>query len=74
MNHLDNMGYTALLWAASMDFGASTMLRTLLRAGADPQARTKEGLTALQLALKYKNAGHGEVLLRQMGVPVARRQ
>jgi ankyrin repeat protein len=73
VNHADNMGYTPLLWAASMDFGASTMLQMLLRAGADPEARTKEGLTALQLALKYKNNGHHEVLMKREQVPVAHR-
>lgn len=73
INHVDKLGYTPLLWAASMDFGESTMLRTLLRAGADPESRTKDGLTALQLALKYKHAGHSQILAKQKKVSVATR-
>jgi len=55
VNHVDKKGMTPLLYAASIDFGDSTMIDLLLKAGADPKARTKEGLTALDLARKYKH-------------------
>jgi len=43
---------TPLLYAASIDFGETTMIDQLLKSGAKPDARTKEGLTALDLAHK----------------------
>jgi ankyrin repeat protein len=44
---------TPLLYAASIDFGGSAMIDLLLQSGARPDARTKDGLTALDLARKY---------------------
>jgi ankyrin repeat protein len=55
LNHTDHKGMTALLYAASIDFGDSSMLDLLLKAGANPNARTPQGLTALDLARKYHN-------------------
>jgi N-acyl-D-amino-acid deacylase len=55
VSHVDKKGMTPLLYAASIDFGDSEMIELLLKAGADQQARTKEGLTALDLARKYKH-------------------
>jgi ankyrin repeat protein len=55
VNHVDKKGMTPLLYAASIDFGDSEMIDLLLKAGANPQARTKDGLTALDLARKYKH-------------------
>jgi ankyrin repeat protein len=46
---------TPLLYAASIDFGGSAIIDLLLKAGANPAARTKEGLTALDLANKYNH-------------------
>ena len=57
VNHVDKKGMTPLLYAASIDFGDSAMLDLLLKSGARTSARTKEGLTALDLARKY-NHGH----------------
>ena len=55
VNHEDRKGMTPLLYAASIDFGDSAMVELLLKSGARASARTKEGLTALDLARKYKN-------------------
>jgi uncharacterized protein len=53
VNHVDRLGMTPLLYAASIDFGNSEMFEMLLSAGADVNAKNKEGLTALELARKY---------------------
>jgi ankyrin repeat protein len=55
VNLVDKKGMTPLLYAASIDFGDSVMIDLLLKAGADPMARTKEGLTANDLARKYNH-------------------
>jgi ankyrin repeat protein len=55
VNHVDKKGMTPLLYAASIDFGDSAMIDLLLKSGAQPDARTKEGLTALDLARKYQH-------------------
>ena len=53
VNHVDNLGMTPLLYAASIDFGETVVLEKLIGAGADVNAKTKEGLTALDLAKSY---------------------
>jgi ankyrin repeat protein len=55
VNHVDKKGMTPLLYAASIDFGDAAMIDLLLKSGARPNARTKEGLTALDLARKYQH-------------------
>ena len=55
VNHVDNKGMTPLLYAASVDFGDSSMINVLVKSGAQRNARTKEGLTALDLARKYQH-------------------
>ncbi len=55
VNHEDKKGMTPLLYAASIDFGDSAMVELLVKSGARTSARTKEGLTALDLARKYKH-------------------
>jgi ankyrin repeat protein len=55
VNHVDKKGMTPLLYAASVDFGESAMIDLLLKSGAHADVRTKEGLTALDLARKYKH-------------------
>ena len=69
MNHVDKKGMTPLLYAASIDFGDSAMIDLLLKSGARADARTKEGLTALDLARTYKNAH----LLASLEGPMAAR-
>ena len=56
VNHVDRKKMTALLYAASIDFGDSVMIDELLKAGANPAARTPEGLTAQDLARKYHHS------------------
>jgi ankyrin repeat protein len=56
VNHADKKGMTPLLYAASIDFGNSTVVDLLLKSGAKTNARTREGLTALDLARKYNHA------------------
>ncbi len=53
VNHVDKKGMTPLLYAASIDFGDESLVQLLLKSGANPAARTKEGLTASALAKKY---------------------
>jgi ankyrin repeat protein len=53
VNHVDNKGMTPLLYAASIDFGDSTMIDLLIKSGARTNVHTKDGLTALDLARKY---------------------
>jgi ankyrin repeat protein len=55
VNHADKIGFTALLYAASIDFGDSAMIDLLLKSGAHTDVRTKDGFTALDLARKYKH-------------------
>lgn len=62
VNHVDKKGMTPLLYAASIDFGDSSLIDLLLKSGANTAARTSEGLTALDLARKYKQAQLVKVL------------
>jgi len=55
VNHVDNLGMTPLLYAASIDFGDSDMIELLLKSGARADARTRDGLTALDLARRYQH-------------------
>jgi ankyrin repeat protein len=69
VNHVDKRGMTPLLYAASIDFGDTAMIDLLLKSGARAGARTKEGLTALDLARKYKHTH----LLASFERPIAAR-
>ena len=63
VNHVDKKGMTPLLYAASIDFGDSSMVDLLLKSGANAKAKSPDGLTAAELAKKY---GHGW-LMRSVG-------
>jgi len=54
VNHVDPRGMTALLYAATTDFGDPSMVQLLVKMGANPNAKTKEGLTAVDLARKVR--------------------
>ena len=56
VNHADRIGFTPLLYAASIDFGDSSMIDLLLKSGARSGVTTKDGQTALDLARKYKHS------------------
>ena len=55
VNHVDNLGMTPLLYAASIDFGDADMIELLLKSGARADARTRDGMTALDLARRYQH-------------------
>ena len=55
VNAVDKNGMTPLMYAASIDFGDSAMIALLVKSGAKREARTKEGLTAVELARKYEH-------------------
>jgi ankyrin repeat protein len=71
VNRADRIGFTALLYAASIDFGDSAMIDLLLKSGAHADVRTKDGLTALDLARKYKHT-HLIASLEAAGASAAR--
>ena len=58
VNVVDEKSFTALMHAASVDFGDTGMVELLLASGADPTLKSKDGLTALELARKY---GHTDI-------------
>src|SRR5262249_25432177 len=62
LNHLDNRNMTPLLYAASIDFGDTTVLERLIAAGADLEVRNKQGLTALDLANDYHHRALAKLL------------
>ncbi len=53
VNVVDKHGYTPLLYAATIDFGDAETVELLLRAGANPNVKTKDGKTALAQARDY---------------------
>lgn len=62
VNRSDKFGMTPVLYAASIDFGDTTVLEKLIAAGADLNAKTKEGLTAFDLAKSYHHASMATLL------------
>jgi ankyrin repeat protein len=54
LNDADKHGYTALLYASTVDFGDDRMVNLLLRSGADAKAHAKTGETPLSQAKRYK--------------------
>jgi uncharacterized protein len=59
--HHDN-GYTVLAYAAAR--GSVPMIELLLRNGADPSQTTREGDTAVELALRFGHAEVADILKR----------
>jgi len=62
VNQVDNFGMTPLLYAASVDFGDTTVLEKLIAAGANVNAKNKEGMTALDLAKSYRHQESAKLL------------
>jgi ankyrin repeat protein len=62
VNHVDSYGMTPLLYAASIDFGETAVVEQLVAAGADLTVKTREGLTALELARRYRHEPTARVL------------
>ncbi len=59
----DDFGYTPLMYAATIDFDDTEMLKALLKAGANRTIRNDEGRTPLQQARRYKHS-HMEAHLK----------
>jgi ankyrin repeat protein len=53
---VDDNGFTPLMYAATIDFGDSDVVRALLNAGADKTIRNSEGRTPLAQARRYKHS------------------
>lgn len=56
INAKDDFQYTPLMYAATIDFGDTRMVRALLEAGADPEIRNGEGRTALEQTRYYHHS------------------
>ena len=57
VNLVDETSFTALMHASSVDFGDTAMVELLVASGADRSAKSKDGLTALDMARKF---GHDD--------------
>ena len=56
---LDQFGETALMHAAQIDFGDTTVVEALVKAGADPRLKNPEGKSSADLARRF---GHDAIL------------
>jgi ankyrin repeat protein len=56
INAVDDNGYTPLMYAATIDFGDTDVLKALLKAGADKTIRSFEGRTPAAQARQYKHS------------------
>jgi ankyrin repeat protein len=63
INAMDDNGFTPLMYAATIDFGDTDVLKALLSAGADKTIRSLEGRTPAAQARQYKHS-RLEALLR----------
>ena len=55
VNGQDEFGFTPLMYAATIDFGDTELVKTLLRAGADPKIRNADGRTAPEQAKYFRH-------------------
>jgi ankyrin repeat protein len=62
VNRVDNFGMTPLLYAASIDFGDTAVLEKLIAAGANVQAKNKQGQTAFELAKAFNHNNAARLL------------
>jgi ankyrin repeat protein len=56
INAMDDNGFTPLMYAATIDFGDTDVLKALLKAGADKKIRSLEGRTPAAQARQYKHS------------------
>ena len=56
INAMDDNGFTPLMYAATIDFGDTDVLKALLKAGADKTIRNFEGRTPAAQARQYKHS------------------
>jgi len=66
LDSVDRFGMTPLLYAASINHGDTSVMEKLIAAGADTSVKTKEGLTALDLAKRYDHEDLAKVLAVKM--------
>lgn len=69
LDPVDRFGMTPLLYAASINYGDTAVIQKLIAAGADTTAKTKEGLTALDLAKSYNH----QAMVKLLAVKTASR-
>ena len=55
VNAVDKNGMTPLLYAVSIDYGDAAMVDLLVKSGAKRDVKSKDGLTASELAKKYEH-------------------
>jgi ankyrin repeat protein len=67
LNPVDRFGMTPVLYAASINYGDTVVMEKLIAAGADTSAKTKEGLTAFDLARTY----HHEAMMKLLAAKTA---
>ena len=63
INATDDYGFTPLMYAVTIDFGDTGVVKELLKAGADRTIRNDDGRAPLEQARYYKHV-HLEALLR----------
>jgi ankyrin repeat protein len=64
LDAVDENGFTPLMYAATIDFGDTRVLQSLLRAGANPHIRNNEGRTPLEQARHFGHPQFEAVLRR----------
>lgn len=62
INTADDHGFTPLMYAATIDFGDTSVMQALLKAGADKSIRNYEGRTPLAQARYFRHASLAAVL------------
>jgi ankyrin repeat protein len=62
LDDTDDNGYTPLMYAATLDYGDTKALETLLSRGADPTIADYDKHTPLSQTRRYKHAQHESVL------------
>jgi len=73
VNRVDKLGMTPLLYAASIDFGDTEVLEALIDSGADWKTKNSQGLTAFDLAVKYKHTAPAKLLAEKEKPPMSSR-
>jgi uncharacterized protein len=62
VNQVDETSLTALMHASSVDFGDTAMVELLVAGGADRALKSKDGLTALDMARRFRHESIARVL------------
>ena len=62
INAIDDNGFTPLMYTATLDYGETGALETLLKAGADRSIKNEEGRTPLQQAQRLGHKQHATAM------------